>query len=142
MKFTNTIKLKHNWLLRKIPNSNKFIVCENFFWYLDYAKKDYYINIEKGFQTDFWSIPKTLQVFFSPTEYISYILHDKLYADNTVYYIEKSNEFWNKKIIKTLTRKECDLILLEALNIEWASFFKKLFIYIWVRAWGWLFFKK
>lgn len=123
MKFT--LAIKHNWLLKKLPNSDYFEVRDEFNWWLDYDNKTHNIIIPKGFKSNFWSIPRLLRIFFNPTKYISYILHDYLYSHPMLY-----------------TRKEADLILLEALNVEWASTLEKVLIYFWVRIWGWIFYKK
>ena len=124
MKFT--IAMLHNWLLQKIPNTNLWLVQESFVWYMDYQNKKQKIIIPKLFYTDFWSIPRLLRIFFNPTRYISYILHDWWYSKyNTIY-----------------TRKEIDLMLLESLHVEWAWWLERTLVYIWVRLFGWLKFKK
>ena len=122
MKFT--IAMKKNWLLKKLPRTDLFEVREEFSWWVDYDNKLNNIMVPKWFKTNFWSIPRTLRVFFSPTKYISYILHDWLYY-NSIFF----------------TRKEADKILLEALNVEWASKIEKFFIYSGVRIFGWYFYK-
>jgi len=124
MKFT--IAKTHNWLLKKIPNSSDFKVVEEFYWYIDYNIKEIKIIVPEGFKTNFGSIPRFLWIFFDKTKYISYILHDYLYSKN-----------WDN-----VTRKWADLILLEALNVEWASFMERVSIYFWVRIGGFLFYKK
>jgi hypothetical protein len=134
MKFTQAV-LKKNWLLRKIPRSKYWRVEEEFVWFLDYESKKEWVEIHKWFKTDFGSIPKILQNIFNPTKYLAYILHDFLYSKEWV--IRSKN--WN---IINYTRKEADLILLEALRVEWASIFERLFVYLGVRLGGFLFFKK
>ena len=119
MKFT--LAMKHNWLLRKVPNSKYWTVCEKFIWYIDYNNKKHPIIVPVWFETDFGSIPFPFKNIFNPTRYISYILHDKLMYD-----VKE----------KKLTRKQADLILIEALSVEWASVIEKLFICIWVRIWA------
>ena len=127
MKFTQAV-LQRNWLLQKIPRSNKWKVETEFVWFIDYNTKKEYVEIHKWFKTDFGSIPKFLQNIFNPTRYISYILHDYLYSKN-----------WCIKSKVTIsvnyTRKDADLILLEALKVEWASFIERWLIYLWVRIW-------
>lgn len=126
-KFTKAVKLWQNWLLMKIPSSDYWVVKKAFYWYIDYKEKDIKITVSKWFLTDFWSVPRILWSIFDKTKYISYILHDKMY----------SKEFWI-----ALTRKQADQILLEALHVEGASFIERTLIYIWVRIWWGLFFKK
>jgi len=121
MKFT--LALKHNWLLQKFPWTKFWVVKESFFWYIDYQNKKGKIIIPEWFVTDMWSIPRFLWIFFDKSKYISYILHD-----------------YNYKIGK-YTRKQCDLMLLEWLHIENASFIERTLIYIGVRI-GWALFYK
>jgi len=116
MKFK--LAMNTNWLLQKVPNSKYWIVCEQFVWYIDYVNKKCPIIVPIWLETDFASIPKVLHFIFNPTRYISYILHDKLMYD-----VKE----------KKITRKEADLILIEALRIEWASVAERICIYIWVR---------
>ena len=121
-----TLAMIHNWLLQKIPNTNLWLVWESFIWFMDYKDKKDKIVIPKWFDTDFWSIPRLLRMFFNPTRYISYILHDRGYSKlNTKY-----------------TRKEIDLMLLEALHIEWASFIERTCVYIGLRIGWWYAWRK
>jgi len=120
MKFTKAIKTLKNWHLMKKSWTNKWIIVEPFVWFLDYDNRSWKIIIPLGFVTDFWSIPQLLWFFFNPTKFVSYILHDYLYSNPWL-----------------LTRKECDIILIEALKIEWMWWFKRMLIYFWVRVWGW-----
>lgn len=135
MKFSKAVTLKQNWLLKKLPNSDLFEVREEFIYYLDYSTKKEYIVIPRWFRTNFWSIPRVLRFFFNPVQYISYLLHDYWYAKNSFICV------WDFRA-RNFTRKEADMILLEALNVEWAWTFEKFCIYFWVRIGGWLNFKK
>ena len=137
MKYTIAISLGHNWLLKKIPNTNYFEVKEPFYWYIDYNNKKEIITVYDWFKTNFWSIPAPLRIFFKPTKYIWYVLHDFLYSKLGAIY--KADQAW---VEIEYTRKEADLILLETLHLEWANFIERFFIYIGVRCcWG-LFFKR
>lgn len=136
MKFTKAVTLKQNWLLKKIPNSDLFEVKEAFFWHIDYNDKKEYIIINEWVVTNFGSIPRILRLFFNPVKYISYLLHDYWYLKNAKIYNSANTK------PREFTRKEADMILLEALNVEWAWTFEKFFIYFWVRIFGWLNFKK
>jgi len=124
MKFT--VAMKQNWLLKKIPNTKYFEVRESFIWLLDYSNKKEKIIILKWFKTDFWTIPRLLRIFFNPTRYISYVLHDWGYSKYNVKY----------------SRKQIDLMLLEALNVEWASMIEKSLVYLGVRMFWWIKYKK
>ena len=113
MKYSNAIKLWHNWLLKKLPWTKYFVVIEGFVWYIDYEKKWWKIVVEKWTVTDMGSIPNFLPL--DKTKYIAYILHDKLMCS------------------KEYTRKQSDKILISAMNVEWASTLEKVIVYIWVR---------
>jgi len=136
MKYTDAIELWNNWLLRKIPNSNYWVVMEEFYWYIDYENKIEKVVVPKWFKTNFGSIPKPLRIFFNPTDYIWYILHDYLYSPKwEISYYETT------VYTKSYTRKDADLILLETLQLEWANVIEKFSIYYWVRI-GWILFYK
>ena len=120
MKFT--IAMKQNWLVKHIPKSKYWIVEDSFIWYVDYKNKEWKIEVPKWFKTDFGSIPFFLRCFLNPTKYISYIAHDWCYS--------KLNLQYNKI--------ESDLILLEALEVEWASFIERYFIFMWVSIFWWI----
>ena len=137
MKYTNAIKLGQNWLLKKLPNTNYFEVSQPFYWFIDYKTKKEMVSIVEWFRTNFWSIPKPLRIFFNPTKYISYILHDFLYSEFWTIY--ETSHAW---IEIKYTRKEADLILLETLHLEWANILERYLIYIWVRCCWSLFFKR
>lgn len=117
-----SVASRNNGTLRKVSWSNLWVVQESFIWYIDYITKNKVIIVPAGFWTDFWSIPRILHSVLPPTQYISYILHDYLYA------------FWHQLGV---TRKEADKILLEALRVEGMSKVKSMIIYLWVRMfWG------
>lgn len=113
-----SVASRTNGTLRKIPWSNRWVVQEPFVWYVDYVNKSRAIIVPAGFWTDFWSIPRILHSVLSPTQYISYILHDYLYT------------FWHQLGV---SRKESDLILAEALRVEGMNKISIKIIYIWVR---------
>ena len=135
MKYTQAVTLKQNWLLKKLPNSDLFEVREEFIWYLDYKTKKEMVIVPRWFRTDFGSIPKSLRFFFNPINYIWYILHDYLYSRTAFISVW---EYQGREV----TRKEADMILLEALNVEWAWTIEKASIYFWVRIGGRLHFRK
>jgi len=139
MKFTDWVKFGTNWLLRKTPNSKYWEVAESFNWYINYDKKNESVFIRKWFITDFWSIPRILWIIFDKSKYISYILHDYLYSKK---WIIEDIDHYEKHLTIPYTRKQADMILLEALHIEWCWVIERGLIYLWVRIWGWLSFKK
>ena len=130
MKYTKAaelIKLEKNWLLRKIPNSNCWEVMEYFSWIVNWKDKSGLIIVPKLFKTDFGSIPQIFWIFFNPTRYVAYILHDFLYS---------------KKYYWKLSRKEADVILYQALKVEWMWFLKRYIIYFAVRTFWRKYFRK
>ena len=137
MKFT--IAKSTNWLLKKIPNSNYWEVASTFEWYINYKSKNEVVFVRHWFKTNFWSIPRPLWFVFNKTKYISYILHDYLYSKEwkieDLRYFEKSFDI-------PYTRKEADLILLESLHVENCGFLERTLIYLWVRIFWGLFYKK
>ncbi len=124
MKFTKAIKTLKNWHLMKKSWTNDWLVMKPFVWFLDYNNRKWKIEVPLGFITDFGSIPQLLWIFFNPTKFVSYILHDYLYSNPWL-----------------LTRKECDIILIEALKIEWMWLLKRILIYLAVRLFGRRYFK-
>lgn len=139
MKYTQAVKLfKNGTLSKEIGSDDVFEVQETFVWYIDYNKKSTYFTVNKGFKTNFGSIPKIMQIFFTPTKYLSYILHDATYTKG----MYLSEEIWDKIYRYSLTRKECDKILLEGLKVEWAWYIERNMIYWGVRLGGFLHFKK
>lgn len=134
MKYTSAV-LQKNWLLKKIPWTNQWEVWESFVWFLDYESKKTFVEIPKGFLTDFGSIPFFMRIFMNPTKYLAYILHDFLYSRK---WKIKTYNWW----FCFYLRKGADDILIEAMNVEWAWFLEKLVVYVWVRLFGFLYFKK
>jgi hypothetical protein len=137
MKFTHAVKLKKNGLLQKIPASKYFVVQDEFEWYLSHDEREKCVVVEKGFKTDFGSIPMLFQFVFSPTRYVAYILHDRLYKKDSWIHVKG-----NPGGIFSPTRKISDQILREALKVEGMSFLGRWIVYIAVRAFGFWGFRK
>lgn len=157
MKFTQAIK--KNWLLQKIPwTNNKFKVMDEFVRYVDYTDKSAHIIVPEGFITDFGSIPRLFHWLFNPTKYISYILHDYLYSykwcvllpddfnERWITWVEKLKveyEYWdNYKVSAIPDRLFADRTLIEWMRVEWAGIIERYIVYIFVRIFWFLFFKK
>ena len=146
LRFTEAINRK-NWLLEKISFKD-FRIKTPFEWLIDYNNSSTYVEIKEWFVTNFWSIPSLLRAFFNPTKYIGYILHDYLYWINWKIY---SDDGWVNTVY--YTRRDADIILREAIKVEQKKYknYKILYpillierwlIYVWVRVWGWLKYKK
>ena len=86
--------------------------------------KTYYINIPKGFNTDFGSIPQLFQSLVSPigSPTRAYVLHDYLL-----------NLYLQGKISK---RKVCDKTFRTALKNEGVGMVRRSFMYLCVRIWS------
>lgn len=130
MKFSRAIALHQEGSLIKKSWTRLFRVDKKFQWWLDYDNKRERVIVEAWFLTDFWSIPRFLWLLFNPTEWISYILHDKLYEDQYVLIGED-------QLKRYITREEADQILHSALIAEWASKLYAWCVYIGVRLWWW-----
>lgn len=146
LRYAEAINVK-NWLLEKV-SFNEFKVRSTFKWLLDYSSSSVYVEIKEWFITNFGSIPRLLRVFFNPTKYIAYILHDNLYWEWLVIYsTPEKEEVWS------VTRKEADEILREAIKVEqrkhkYYKFLSPLLsierwlIYLGVRIWGSRYYEK
>lgn len=133
MRYTEAIQLGQNWLLQKLQGEI-FEVKQDFFWFLDYEKHNPIVTVPKGFQTNFWSIPRIMRVFFTPTKYLAYILHDYLYS--WLWKIIYEDDFEISEV--QYNRKEADLILRNCLKVEGAWFLERNMIYLGVRIWWFL----
>lgn len=112
------VSLIQKGTLRKIEGTRYWEVVEPYIWELrNWIKRK--VVIHKGFITDFWSIPRFLWFIFNPTEYHTYILHDYLYSFHI--------------IIRSLADKAMQIWLIS----EGAGWIESLFIWLWVRVWGW-----
>lgn len=118
-----TIASTQDWTLRKLSGTKLWEVSEPFYWFIDYQSKQGKVIVPKGFRTDMGSIPRIMWLFFDPTQYLAYVLHDYLY---TYHQLEDGSP---------ITRKQADYILYESLRVEgsWAISAK---LVLWgVRAW-------
>lgn len=131
MKFT--MAMQHNWLLKKL-NKKTWQIEEEFIWYINYKDKKEYVVVPKWFQTDLWSIPKFMRWFIDYT-YISYILHDYLYEQWIISLVDTD-------IKLTATKTHADIILREALKVEWMWFIRRWIVFLWVFLFWRIFYKK
>lgn len=130
---SNTMKRLKNGTISKISGTSLWKVEEEFYWLCDYEDKNgWKVIAESGFITDYWSIPWLFRIFFDPTRYNSYVLHDAMYSDKVKYHI--GNSEW-----EYLTRTEADRILLEWITYEWAGVLEKWCIFLWVRLFWWMY---
>lgn len=115
MKYTQAVQKHQDGTLLKLVGTENWKVATEFVWYIDYTDKTRnFVIVEKGFETNFGSIPRLLRPFLSPTRYTAYILHDFLYRDKAII-LSQDKEFVHAVVI---TRKEADLILIDALEVE------------------------
>lgn len=152
MKFTKAVELHNNdLLLSKISNSKLWKIEKDFIRYINYDKKIWKIVIPKWRITDFWSIPKCFWFLLNPTKYISFIIHDEIYAKDFKWIeydkMNDTNISWemylkNWKTYIIPLRNECDKILDNWLKIEWANFFYRFCVKIWLKIWWRFYFRK
>lgn len=53
MKFTDAIQLAQNGSVQKISGTDFWVVEMSFVWWIDYERKNQYVEVIKGFKTDF-----------------------------------------------------------------------------------------
>jgi len=137
-----------NWTLKEVKHW-LWEIQQEFIWYIDFKTKNEYVIIPKWFATNLGSIPHILRSFIDYTR-LSYILHDFLYSRNgkiIVYDINKIKwwyallSIWWPRDYLIPTRRQADKILRDALITEWMSKYKAIIVYIWVRLFGFLYFK-
>lgn len=130
MKYTQAVTLHTQWTLTKIIGTKRWRTASEFIWYLNYGDfKNNYVIVPRDFEHDFWSIPRMLWWLFNPTAYTAYILHDWLY---------ENKEYSVSEILKqSLTRKQADVMLIEALEVEGMGWVWRTMVYLAVRAFWW-----
>lgn len=115
--------MKGNVVLKKI-NADNYELVEN----ISYTNYDYEINVLKGFKTDGASIPKPLWGIigapFNGNYTFAAIVHDALYQ----------SEYLDRSIADKLF-----LDMMKELNVD---FIKRYTMYIAVKSFGWLVWKK
>ncbi len=142
MRFKQAIELHKNGSLIKEIWTNKFIVDNEFVWYLDFNHKKEFVVIEKWFETDFASIPRIFLPFFDKNR-VSAILHDWLFTNKKVFFydLEKNFEIRERKCWFL----EANVIYYRALLTEWVSRIEAILQFLGLMVWGWIcfyFFKK
>ncbi|MGP1582964.1 MAG: DUF1353 domain-containing protein [Candidatus Altimarinota bacterium] len=137
MKYTTAVALFQNGSLIKQSNTNKWIVENMFIWEVVYGTRFecQKIKVPSGFITDMGSIPQIFWVFFNPTQYLAYILHDYLYH-------QKGKIYTHKETYYEYSRKDCDKMLYEAMKVEGAWWITRACVYLGVRIGGWVAWKK
>ena len=137
MKYTQAVKLHKNWLLKKISHDT-WEVQEEFVWLIHYENSGYFVRVPKGFQTNFGSIPRLLRVFFNPTKYLAYVLHDFLYGkDGAIIH-----DNYIEEVRVDYTRKDADNIMREAIKVEKSWIIERNSIYLGVRLFWFLHYER
>lgn len=87
-------------------------------------------TVPKGFKTDYASIPRLVQLVISKMgrHRKAAVVHDYLYNRYTQY--------------KHMTRKQCDIVFLEAMKASNVPMWKRWSMYQGVRVGGWVAFRK
>jgi len=109
--------------------NGRWRVARPFRYYIGELNSSDFIDIPEGFETDFASVPRGLWNIFPPDgEYTqAAVLHDYLY---------------NQRKKHGRTRKECDQIFLEAMEVLGVPWWKRRLMYRAVRSFGWIPWKK
>jgi hypothetical protein len=92
-----------------------------------------YVSIGKGFITDFASIPRGLWNLFPPAagKYSkAAVVHDCLYKTGYVSVVGRDDP-------RPMTRAECDLVFLEAMEVAGVNWLSRMILYAGVRIGGW-----
>lgn len=129
-------------LIVKVINGSQFELMEDFVFYFPALNgvKDCALRVEKGFKTDFGSVPQAFQSFVSPIgkPTKAYVLHDRLCVANAKgeiwekFFNKVPRKYWNKPI----TRKEADKVFLEAMKALGVGALKRYTIYFYVRLYA------
>ncbi len=118
-----------NDLIVRSHNETKWQLTEEFKFYFEENGSKEYITVTKGFITDFASVPRILWSILPPTGRYTKaaVLHDFLYSN-------KSNT--------NFTRKQCDKMFLQAMEILGVKKWVRRTIYRAVRIFGGNYFRK
>ena len=100
--------------------NGKWKVARKFRYYIGIEKSNDYIDVPRGFETDFASVPRSLWSIFPPDGKYSQAccLHDYLYTKHL------------------LSRKTSDRIFLEAMTVLKVSWLKRTLMFRAVRIFG------
>lgn len=114
-----------------IGHANYFITQDDIVFYS--ARFDVLITIRKGFYTDFDSVPNAFLWLIPPNREQRFpaTLHDELYGKRGKVVDEVGHR-------RSFTRRECDLMYLEALNSEGFDVDDSYLSYFGLRIGGWL----
>lgn len=116
-------------LVKYLDGGKRWEVAEGFTYRVGSPNGAAFVTIPRGFVTDFASMPLGI-VFKSPGGKWDKpaIVHDVLYKRGWIDY---------EKARKRLTRKECDQIFLEAMEVAGVNWLARRIIYAGVRVGGW-----
>lgn len=108
-------------IVQPLDDGMHWVLVESFEYRIGAKDSGEIINIPKGFITNFASVPRGLWNIFPPWDKYgkAAVLHDYLYH------------------VKRFTRKRCDDIFLEAMEVLGVSKWKRLVIYYAVKLAGW-----
>ena len=160
LKFTDAQRKNRIWkLFLEKETGSIWTVSTEFNFYLYYneitGEKDGKIVIPQGFETDFGSIPQILWIFFNPTKYVAYVIHDYLYRKAAK--IEVKDVFNLQGIINPtihstfdgvwkyeveMSQYSADKVLDMILEMEWMWFIGRKIIRAGLMIWWWANFRK
>ncbi len=127
--------MKATWLYKRVKlqplQDNKWVLLEQFTYYVGYKDSDNPINIEAGFTFNGTSIPRIFHWFSTPMDtgtLIASICHDKIF--NT------------KELRKKYSLQDANDIFYEVMVVCWVGKFKAILLYLWLSLWSWYIRKK
>lgn len=115
-----------------IPDSDEWVLLEDFKWHVGSYNSDEVIIVPKGFKTDFASIPAPVKAFINPVGKIkpAALVHDYLY------------HLRGKYLNKTYTRGNADKIFLEIMEAVQVKWLQRRAAYRGVRLGGWIYWNR
>lgn len=149
-KFTDARVQLQEWKLLSKVDDRRWKLEDNFVWVLDYNFPNEVVVVPKWFITDFGSIPRPFWSVLNPTDKISYIIHDYLYTKDAKIYIKNRDNL--SPLMYTFARRceekkdnvckpdrfLADLILYQALLVEWMSKLYAAIVFIALRLFGFI----
>jgi len=125
-KVITKVPKKFLWVVSYKRTKQRWVTLREFRYYVGKENSNDYVDVPKGFETDFASIPRVLWSIAPPDGVYTQaaVLHDYLYQTGKY------------------PRKKADRIFLEAMAVLGVALWKRRVIYRAVRLFGWMFFEQ
>lgn len=116
-------------ITKALPDGKKYLLLDDFKYHVGSDNSNEIIVVPNGFVTDFASVPRFAWSIVPPTGKIkpAALVHDYLYSKRGKY---APNQRY--------TRKKCDKIFLEIMNVVGMNWFERHTAYRAVRMFGWI----